>query len=274
MRKEDAISTLTWIEESLRELRTEVQRIKTTNIYRKPVYDEAQEVCRKWFEELEPSLVRFGISDEVRTKYQKLFTALVQLSVKTSVRATYLKGLDQIILGLKDEILVPVMVSSGRIVSLPHLSEILESATRDEKEYLEEALGCAGQGFLRASVVLGWSAAVHRMHKAIEKFGFNEFSKKTEEMKNISEGRFKRFKKSFSVQSLSEFEVTVFDNDMLWVLEYMGWIDANQHERLQICFTMRKNSAHPGEAPITDDNLASFYSDLKTMIFENPKFKL
>jgi hypothetical protein len=76
------------------------------------------------------------------------------------------------------------------------------------------------------------------------------------------------------VNSLSELRATVFDTDLLWVLEYWGLIDANQHERLSICFTMRNNAAHPGEAPITDINLASAFSDLKNIVFDNPKFKL
>jgi hypothetical protein len=112
------------------------------------------------------------------------------------------------------------------------------------------------------------------MHKVIEKLGFDEFNKKSEEMKNINEGRFKRFKKSFNIHSLSELRATVFDNDLLWVLEYWGLIDSNQHDRLSACFTLRNNSAHPGEAPITEENLASFYSDLKNIVFDNPKFKL
>ena len=34
------------------------------------------------------------------------------------------------------------------------------------------------------------------------------------------------------------------------------------------------NSAHPGEAPVSPENLASFYSDLKLMVFDSPKFKV
>ena len=271
MRKEDATEILTWIEDSLKELRSEVQQIKTKNVNRKPIYAEAREVSRKWFDELEPSLAKFGLAEDVRKKYHDRFTHLVQLSVRTSVRTTYLKALDEIIPGLKDEILVPVMISAGRTVSISHLAKILEAASEEEKEYLEEALGCASQGYMRASIVLGWSAAVHRMHKAIEKFGFEEFTKKSEELKTVSEGRFKRFKKSIPVHSLGDLRLT-FDSDLLWVFEFMGWIDPNQHERLSICFTMRNNSGHPGEAPITEENLASFYSDLKTMVFDNPKF--
>jgi hypothetical protein len=93
-------------------------------------------------------------------------------------------------------------------------------------------------------------------------------------MKKIENGRFKRFNKSFDVVSLSDLEATVFDNDLLWVLDYWNLIDANQHDRLQICFTMRNNAAHPGDAPITEQNLASAFSDIKNMVIDNPKFKL
>ncbi len=271
MRKEDAIAILNRIESSLRKLRTEIQRVKTTNVNRNTIKDSANQTSTKWFEEIEPSLSRFGVTDEVRGKYHGLFTSLLQLSTRTSVKATYLKTIDDILRDLKDDIFVTVMKSAGQIVSVSHLAKILETATEEEKGYLEEALGCASQGYFRASIVLGWSAAVHRIHKAIEKFGFDEFTKKSEELK--PEGRFKRFKKTIPVHSLGDLRLA-FDNDVLWVLDYMGWIDPNQHERLSICFTMRNNSAHPGEAPITEENLASFYSDLKIIVFDNPKFKL
>jgi hypothetical protein len=37
---------------------------------------------------------------------------------------------------------------------------------------------------------------------------------------------------------------------------------------------MRNTSAHPGEASITDENLLSFFSDINSLIFANPKFAL
>ncbi len=192
--------------------------------------------------------------------------------MKTSYRKTYLKTIDEILQGFKEELFVAVMKSVGQVVSVSQLTKILENATDEEKDYLDEALGCASRGFFRASVVLGWSAAVHRMHKTIEKLGFDGFNKKSDEMRSAG-GRFKRWNKSFTVHSLSDLR-TVFDSDLLWVLEYLELIDSNQHERLSICFTMRSNSAHPGEAPITEENLASFYSDLKAFVFDNPRFKV
>jgi hypothetical protein len=37
---------------------------------------------------------------------------------------------------------------------------------------------------------------------------------------------------------------------------------------------MRCQSAHPGDAPITQFNLLSFFSDLDQIIFSNAKFKV
>ncbi len=274
MKKEEVLVALNAIEDSIKSLRKEINKIKTGNIYRKETKSSAQQLCKQWFEEIEPVLSRFGVTDEVKGKYHGFFTSLLQSSFKTTRKATYLKILDDITFDFKDDLFVTVMKSAGKIVSITHIAKILETATEEEKDYLNEALGCASHGFFRASIVLSWNASVHRIHRIIEKLGFDEFNKKSEEMKNITEGRFKRFNKSFHIQSLSDLSATVFDNDLLWVLEYWDLIDANQHERLSICFTMRNNSAHPGEAPITEENLASFYSDLKNIIFDNPKFSL
>jgi hypothetical protein len=65
----------------------------------------------------------------------------------------------------------------------------------------------------------------------------------------------------------------VFDNDMLWVIEGMTLIDSNQHTRLRSCFDMRNQSAHPGEASITEYNLASVFSDIDQIVLSNTKFK-
>lgn len=273
MRKEDVIATLTKIENSLTKIKKDISSEKD-HINKKSIKDSTLNLCKIWFEETEPTLSRFLIADTVKEKYHVLFTNLIRLALKKSRKMTYIKIIDNTLQDFKNDLYLPIMKFSGNIISISHLSKILENATDQEKDYLNEALGCASHNFLRASVVLGWDAAVYRMHKVIEKLGLDEFNKKSEEMKNIEDGRFKKFKKSFHVQTLNDLSATVFDNDLLWVLEYWGLIDSNQHDRLSVCFTMRNNSAHPGEAIISEENLSSFYSDLKNMIFDNPKFKI
>ena len=82
------------------------------------------------------------------------------------------------------------------------------------------------------------------------------------------------FNKKYNVQNLTDLRMTVFDNDLLWVLEFLGAIDGSQHERLEICFTMRNTCAHPGETTVSQENILSFFSDLDTLVFNNPRFKI
>lgn len=117
-----------------------------------------------------------------------------------------------------------------------------------------------------AATLLTGNATVYRMHKVVEKTGFAVFAQKTEEMRAKTTGRHSRFKKSLPVHSMSELQ-TVFDNDLLWVLEYMELFDGNQHDRLQVCFMMRNNSVHPGAAKMTEPNYHSFCSDIYEYIF-------
>jgi hypothetical protein len=274
MSKDELLSHLNAVEGTLKRLGTSFGQAKIKFITQKTTREKIQSITKKWFEEIEPIILQFGVSEATKKKYHGLFTQLLELSLKTSWKKTYQNVIEEVLADFKPDIIIIVMKSAGQIFSVANLAKILENVTEEEKEYLDEALGCARHGFLRGSMVLVWSAAVHRMQKVVEKLGFKEFNKKSEEMKCISDGRFKRFKKSFSVHSLSELRATVFDTDLLWVLEYWCLIDANQHDRLSICFTMRNNAAHPGEAPITEENLASAFSDLKNIIFDNPKFRL
>ena len=143
----------------------------------------------------------------------------------------------------------------------------------DEKDYLDEAAKCARQNCLRAAIILGWCAAMNRMHRKISEEGFSNFNRATRDMKARTYGRFKRFNKEYRINSISELR-EVFDTDILWVLEFLGHIDSNEHQRLRYCFLLRNNSAHPGEAPITGENLYSFYSDIMRIVLKNKRFEL
>lgn len=274
MNKKGTLENLNEVENALDRLSIEFSQSPTKLVSRKQIRQRVQSIAKKWFEEIEPLFHQFGVSDTVRKKYHELFTKLLQLSMKTSRKKTYQKTIKQILVDFKDDITILVMQFAGQIGSIANLVKILVDVTEEEEEYLSEALGCARYGFFRGAMVLVWSAAISRMQKVVEKLGFDEFNKKSKEMKDISVGRFKRFNKSFNIHSLSELRVSVFDTDLLWILEYWRLIDANQHQRLSICLTMRNNAAHPGEASITELNLASAFSDLKNIVFDNPQFRL
>lgn len=274
MKKDDLLLSLRAVEGGCASLRDAVAALKGAVVFSKAVMAEGQRLSRAWFEGLDVVLTGYGVSEAAVEKYRPLFDKLLELSLRPSRRATYVRVLTEALKDYRDDLVAPVMRFAGEPKFSKNLDKILEDATEGEREYLVEALGCADRGYFRASVVLGWSAAVDRMHRVVEKLGFAEFNRKSAEMKGKKVGRYGRFNKVFSVSSLADLRASVFDNNLLWVLEYWGLIDANQHERLQLCFTMRNNSAHPGEAPMTPENLASFYSDIHQIVFRNEKFRL
>jgi hypothetical protein len=274
MKKETLIVTLKEIDKRLDSLYNDLNKSPSKFVTKKQLMEDAQQIARLWFETVEPYAESFAIKEIVERKYHKLFEQLLELSLKPSWKVTYHKTIISICESIKKEIILEVIKSADKVNTSSNLPNILENVSEEEKEYLVEALGCAEHGFLRASMVLLWCAAINRMHKTVERLGIDEFNKKSQEMKKITTGRFKKFTASVEVVSLNDLEATVFDSNLLWILEYWGLIDSNQHDRLQFCFTMRNHAAHPGDAATTEQNLASAFSDIKTMVFDNPNFKL
>lgn len=270
--KQEIISSLDEIVLKLKKIHYSINSLKIFNITRQNLKEETREITSIWFDQIKHNLLKLGLNSEIMT-VNSGFEKLLYLSSRTSRRQTYLSCISEIQINIERQLKVDITkhaVDSSQLFSLSHIAE---NATSDEIEYLTEAIHCANADFFRASIILGWSAAIARIQKVIEKKGFDEFNKKSVEMKGKTKGRYKRFSKSFDIGSTAELQ-TIFDTDLLWILEYWGLIDTNEHDRLEICFIMRNNSAHPGEAPITPENLLSFYSDLKTMVFDNDEFKM
>jgi hypothetical protein len=61
------------------------------------------------------------------------------------------------------------------------------------------------------------------------------------------------------------------DRVILTILDGMELLESNQRQRLESCLDMRIQASHPGDADITMPNLESFFSDLSTLVFKNPK---
>jgi hypothetical protein len=142
----------------------------------------------------------------------------------------------------------------------------------EEDAYLKEAAACASASLFRGASVLGWCATIDRIHRVVEKIGFNKFNTVSQQMAAAQSGRFKRFNKPQNISSIGELR-EVFDTEVLWILEGMQMIDSNQHTRLRSCFDLRCQCAHPGDAPVTEYNLLSFFSDMNAIILRNPKFQ-
>ena len=224
----------------------------------------------------QPPIHVFNVPGAVTTldRYNAAFTRLIRLSAPNNLRSSYLQTLAEVIPPFREEIVIPA--EQGSLSAAPPSafdSFFAALSNPDESEYMREAIACARAGYFRAAAVLGWSAAIDRVHRKIEAIGFPQFNVTSAQMASQQSGRYKKFNQTQNVNSISEMR-EVFDNVVLWIIEGIGLIDSNQHTRLRSCFDMRCQSAHPGDAPITSLNLLSFFSDLDQIIFSNPKFAI
>ena len=157
--------------------------------------------------------------------------------------------LDSVLDHFKDKFVLPIQQTSSTVESKFDLQKLVEGLSNaDESDYLKEAIDCANAGFHRASIVVGWCAAIDRIQKRVQALGFAAFNSASTTLKNQTTGRHKRWNKEFSITTLGELQ-TVFDNDLITVCEGMNLLDSNQADRLtDVDFQYRNHSAHPGEA--------------------------
>jgi len=235
---------------------------------------QCQELSGSWFDDARPKALSLGLEVSVLESYDQRFARLLSLTGGTTARRQSVeKVLSAVNRSFKKDLIVPAQTHiAGSKTPPTDFAPLLERLPNaHENAYVAEGLACLSDGHLKASVVIGWCAAIDRIHRRIEEMGFDTFSDATREMASASSGRFKRFNKKYTVTSISELR-QVFDKDILLVLEYLRFLDFNQQVRLRGCCEMRDHAAHPGDAPITRLNVLSFYSDVVEIVLANTAF--
>ena len=250
-----------------------VKGARSTRISQVGLKTAGSALARTWFDQVRPALQSTNFSAEVISKFSYLFETLLRLVKAYSAKAAYVRELSQLLTAYEKEIIHEIEIGSYSPSSGLSIAPYIEGLPTTEGDYLDEAQRCLQVGALRGCIVLGWCAAIARIHDKISEIGFSKFNQASVDMAAKTFGRYKPFTKKFAVDSLSELQ-RIFDTDILWVLEYLELIDSNQHQRLRYCFDLRNNSAHPGLAPITGENLYSFFSDITKIILKNQKFQI
>jgi hypothetical protein len=273
MNKNDFVTVLKTYRKNCFELDKASEKAAGKQIQARALLNEIEVFATRWFDEIEPTLrSTYSLEETILAKYRAPLGALLESVGGKPSKQVIRSNLAAILNGFHAEVVVPVQMREAILAKYPSLDLVLQHGQGLEVEYLKEAIDCARLDKRRAAIILGWCATVNRFQLYIEKNGFDKFNQATVQMSAIQAGRYKRFNKKYSVQNLSELRMGVLDSDLLWVLEFTGVIDGNQHERLEICFTMRNTSAHPGDAILTDENVLSFFSDIDVLVLSNPKF--
>lgn len=275
MQKTDFVLSLKQFKIRISEVSKKCNLVKGRRLQSISLLSDVEKTASEWFDELEPTLRnKYKLNEDKLTKYRECFGKLLELIEGRPSKKSILQLFETILSRFHQDLIVSVLKHHKSETSLPSIKKLVSHGIGLEVDYLEEASECAKFGLHRAAIILGWCAAINRLQMYIERIGFSKLNKASKRMSAISSGRYKRFKKKFDIHNLSDLRMTVFDGELLWILEFLGAIDGNQHERLSICLTMRNTCSHPGEAKVTPENLLSFFSDIDSHVFSNSKFTI
>jgi hypothetical protein len=272
--KAEFLKKLDSFESDLRKLRKSIAGLHGDRVSKKELRTDAEELATRWVEEIRSVLEhKFHIPTDTITQTSESMKRLHVLSRPSNRKTSYLDVLDSVLDRFKDKFVLPIQQTSSAVDSKFDLQKLVSGLSDpDESEYLKEAIDCANAQFHRAAIVLGWCAAIDKIQKCIQAFGFAKFNAASTALKNQTTGRHKRWNKEFNITTLGELQA-VFDNDLITVCEGLGLLDSNQADRLiDVDFQYRNHSAHPGEAPIEDAHLVAFFTDINSIILTNPKF--
>jgi hypothetical protein len=260
---------------SLKALRSDINKVTALHVAKADLKGRTEELAEEWFAKIAPELAKFTVlSTTTVESYSRWFFKLLKLTKGNNRKTGYIEALNGVTKTFHDDLLLPIQVQPKLAEEVSLLAKLFEKMPNPEEDaYMKEAIACATHQLFRGSAVLGWSAAIDRVHRVIEKTGFDKFNAISKSMAAATTGRFKRFSKAATITSIGELR-EYFDGDMLWVLEGMGLLESNQNTRLRACYEMRCQCSHPGEAPITEYNLLSFFSDIDQIIFKNTKFAI
>jgi hypothetical protein len=273
--KKEILDRLSNFRGQLISLKRNVERLPCARVNRRELRDRADEIATFWVEELRSPLEhKFKIDPLVIHETSQQMKRLHVLTRPNNRKSSYLATLKVVLPRFDDKFILPIKQATPDIEGLLDLVKLVPSlADPVESDYLKEAVDCATARHYRAAIVMGWCAGVDRMQKKIMSTGFAKFNTTSTRLKNQASGKFKHWKKEFSISTLSELQ-SVFDTDLIVVLEGMALLDANQAQRLRTCFEYRNHSAHPGEAPIEEPHVVSFFTDINSIILQNEKFQL
>lgn len=273
--KEEILSKLDEFRADLLKLRKEVTAISGERVAKIEPRNMADGIATKWVEELRSPLEhKLKLNQETISQTAEQMKRLHVLSRPNNLKTSYLEVVNSVLNKFDDKFILPIKQTALNIETVFDLEKIIPNLSNPvESEYLKEAINCANDGYKRASIVMGWCAAIDRIQRKIMAIGFSQFNEASRRLKAQTSGKYSKWNKEFSITTLSELQ-TVFDTDLIVILESLELIDGNEAERLRTCFQYRNHSAHPGNAPIDDPHIIAFFTDINTIILQNAKFNV
>jgi len=271
--KDELLAELRTFKEDLRALKRELNQLAGATVSRLAPRKRAEAIATKWVESIRSPLEhRFMIDRIVIESMAEQMKRLHVLSRPNNLKSSYLSCIGEVLTGFDDRFILPVQQTADRTDSITSLTSLIPAlGNASVSEYLTEAIECAQAGHHRAAIVMGWCAAIAKVRSKVTSLGFAILNNTARAMKAQTSGKYKNWNKEFNVTSEAELQA-VFDTDLIAIVENMQLIDGNESQRLMTCFQYRNHSAHPGQAPIEQPHVVTFFVDITRIILSNSKF--
>jgi hypothetical protein len=273
--KQETVSALLQLKRDLESLKKAVKAISTDTVSKIAVRQAAEKIATHWVEDLRSPLEhKFKIDSPVIAAVSEGMKRLHVLSRPNNRKTSYLSTIKKLLDHFDDRLILPIQQSATRVDKILDLEKLIPGLDNpDESDYLREAIDCAANGYRRAAVVMGWCATIDRIQRKFLAVGLEKVNKTSVQLKAQTTGKFKRWNKEFSVSTPSELQ-TIFDSDLIILLEGMALIDGNEAARLETCFLYRNQSAHPSAAPIADPHVLAFFTDVVSIVLRNERLEI
>ncbi len=258
----------------LESLRRDVRGNKASTINKSEICSKADALAMQWTNEFGDHLKQFDkLPEQTITDMNENMSMLFRLSQQSNRKTSYARVLDAAYRRFNARFIVPISQSTTVVKVkfdfhklFPNLSDSQES------EYMKEAIGCANAGYFRAAVVVGWCAAMDRIHDHVRALGVEKINDALRVMREAKHGKFKQVKNAPPITALGEVQ-EITDRNLIFLILRLGLVDAKQADRLLEHLNHRNQSAHPGNAPVGEDLLNHFFPGIGEIIFNNPKMK-
>jgi len=199
-----------------------------------------------------------------------LMNSVLTKTTGRSRASNYYSSLDQVNKRFIPEVLVPLIKAEGSPdqVSARQLHTLLAPhLLPEEVHYVDEASRCLTLQCFRAAIIMLWSAAIARLHRAIETLGFAAFNAASAAASSRGGGPFNRLTKSLSITSLPELQRTR-DFDIIVIGMELWKYDLQTFQELDRLLGTRNDSAHPGTLQPTALDVQQFATKLQAYIFQ------
>jgi hypothetical protein len=160
---------------TLADLQKRIGRYSGGQIQSGSLLADAQGVAAAWLDSVKAPLESAKIRPDLVTEATTIFDKILRLSKIKPRKGTLLAELSGAHRAYK-EIIHSVETASFESSQALSITPFIEGLQGDETAYLDEAQRCLTVDGLRACVVLGWCAAISRIHRTIEAIGFDRFS--------------------------------------------------------------------------------------------------